>query len=370
MATQITKDALYDAVAPGDFPALIEVERYGSRSNAFDKIISATDDHFWDPLDSRYIDFSIPFDLDNDILIPEVLVPSLQTDLVGKKLQGRERIRFINEVGRWILSSILHGEQGALSLSAGLCNLLKDPGAQDYAANQTREEARHVTAFTRYIQARWGTPLPAGPTLANLLTEVVRSPAIYKKIVGMQMLVEGLAMGAFATLHTMSNDPLLVRLTQLTMTDEAFHHKFGKIWATRTMPLLNPEEHDIIEDWAAECFQTVLFNLVNPEQMDVVYRQFDLDPAEVTEAMSEILGDDYRREEMAESTNIFRVLTKTLLKSGIITERTRPLYAFYVDMEELKAEGDEMVGDAIAEEGIRFLKTVKPARRPAVLATA
>lgn len=363
MVAQITKDLIYDAVAPEDFPALIEVDRYGSRSGEFDKIIAATHDHFWDPMDPRYIDFTEPFDTENEMIIPEALVPALKTDLVNDRLQGKDRVRFVNQVARWMLSSILHGEQGALSLSASLCNTLRDPGAQEYAANQTREEARHVTAFSRYIQARWGKPLPAGATLATLLTEIVQSPAIYKKIVGMQMLVEGLAMGAFATLHTMSSDPLLVRLTQLTMTDEAFHHKFGKIWATRTMPHLTEEEHNTIEDWAAECFQIILFNLVNPEQMPGVYEQFDLNPTEVMEAMAEIIGDEERRQEMQESTNIFRVLIKTLLKSGIITDRTKDIYAFYVDMEELKSEGDEMVGDAIAEEGIRFLKTIKPGRR-------
>ena len=272
-------------------------------------------------------------------------------------------MRFINEIGRWILSSLLHGEQGALSLSASLCQLLHDPGAQEYAANQAREEARHVTAFTRYVQVRWGTPLPAGNTITDLLTELVTTPTIFKKIVGMQMLVEGLAMGAFATLYTMSNDPLLVRLTQFTMTDEAFHHKFGKIWATRTMPHLSVEEHDIVEDWAAEVFQIVLFNLVAPDQMPSVYRKFGLDPEEVTAAMADIIGDEERREEMADSTNIFRVLIKTLLKAGIITDRTRALYAFYVDMDELKREGDTMVGDAIAEEGIAFLKKVNAGRK-------
>ena len=68
--------------------------------------------------------------------------------------------------------------------------------------------------------------------------------------------------------------------------------------------------------------------------------------------------DEERRERMKESTDIFRVLIKTLLKAGIITDRTKAFYSAYVDMEELKAEGDEMVGDAIAEEGIEYLKTI------------
>ena len=174
----------------------------------------------------------------------------------------------------------------------------------------------------------------------------------------MQMLVEGLAMGAFASLYHESNDPLLRKLTQLVMTDEAFHHKFGKIWADKTIPSLNEEEHNIVEDWAAQCFQTLLFNLVNPEQKKVIYEEFGLDWEWCMEVMVSAVTDEDRRERMQQSTDIFRVLIKTLLNAGIITDRTKAFYNVYVDMDELKAEGDEMVGDAIAEEGIKFLQTV------------
>ncbi|HEY1615409.1 MAG TPA: ferritin-like domain-containing protein [Rhizomicrobium sp.] len=354
---QITKDDAYDAVAPDDFPAMLEPGRYGRRSTAFDRIISATHDHFWDPLDKKYIDFAEPFDIATQQILPDDFFPIFQTRL-GEQLKGADHIRFANQSARWSLSSILHGEQGALALSASLCHILHDPGAQEYAANQTREEARHVTAFSAYIKTRFGTPLSCGPTLQNLLTELVLAPEVYKKIVGMQMLVEGLAMGAFATLYQRSSDPLLVKLCQLVMTDEAFHHKFGKIWADRTIPKLSPEEHNLVEDWAAQCFQTLLFNLVNPEQMKPVYAAVGIDWQEAMAAIQEAFGDEQRREQMKQSANIFRVLIKTLLNAGIITDRTRANYAFYVDMDELKREGDRMVGDDIAEEGIKFLKAV------------
>lgn len=362
----ITKDEIYDAVRPDDFGAMIEVDRYGARSTAFDKIISATHDHFWDPLDAKYIDFTEPFDLENEPLIPEDQVPALQTELVDNHFKDpKERTRFINEVARWQLSAILHGEQGALNLSASLCHVLKDPGAQEYAANQTREEARHVTAFAKYIQARWGTPLPCGQTLRDLLVDIVNAPEVYKKIVGMQMLIEGLAMGAFASFFKNTNDPLLRKLVQLVMTDEAFHHKFGKIWADRTVPKLEPEEHAIVEDWAAQCFQTLLFNLVNPEQMKDLYADFGLNWEDVMQAFQDSVTDDDRRERMKNSTDIFRVLIKTLWNAGIITDRTRDIYALYVNFDEFEEEGERMVGDDIAEEGIAFLKTINFSDRPA-----
>ena len=270
-------------------------------------------------------------------------------------LDDGTKIRLANQIQRWTMSNILHGEQGALSLSASLCHILRDPGAQEYAANQTREEARHVTAFTRYIQARWGKPVQVGPSLGDLLKELVGSPLVWKKLVGMQMLIEGLAMGAFATLFKEARDPLLRHLCQLVMTDEAFHHKFGKIWADRTIPNLSKSEHEQIEDWAAQVFQVLLYNLGSPDQKAWIYEAVGLDPVWCQQAFMEAITDAAIRADMQEATNIFRVLIKTLLKAGIITERTKPVYAAYIDMAELYAESDRMVGDDIAEEGIKYL---------------
>jgi hypothetical protein len=355
----ITKDIIYDAVAPDDFESMLELDRYNARSTAFDKIISATHDHFWDPLDKKYIDFDEPFDMENEMLLPEDMIISLSTDYVSNHLSDwKTRVRFANQSALRSFSSILHGEQGALNLSASLCHVLKDQGAQEYAANQTREEARHVTAFAKYIKARWGRPAECGPTLKALLIDIIGSPEVYKKIIGMQMLVEGLAMGAFATFFNNINDPLGKKLMQLVMTDEAFHHKFGKIWADRTIPHLSEAEHEIIETWAAHCFQTLLFNLVSPSQQRDLYEEFGLDPDRVIAEMAQMVTDETRRENMKEQSNIFRVLVKTLLNAGIITDRTKAFYAMYVDIEELRSEGDRMVGDDIAEEGIKYLQEI------------
>jgi len=149
-----------------------------------------------------------------------------------------------------------------------------------------------------------------------------------------------------------------VRLCQLVMTDEAFHHKFGKIWADRTIPKLSKQEQELVEDWAASCFQTLLFNLINPEQMKSVYTLVGIDWQAAHASLMDAISDEHRRERMREGTDIFRVLIKTLVKAGIITDRTKAFYAMYVDMDELKAEGDRMVGDDIAEEGIRYLQTI------------
>ena len=118
-----------------------------------------------------------------------------------------------------------------------------------------------------------------GDTIGALLSELVATPVVYKKIVGMQMLIEGLAMGSFATLNARTNDPVLRRLVQLVMSDEAFHHRFGRIWAAKTIRHLSEEEHRKVEDWAAQIFQTLLFNLINTEQKQVIYAKYGLDTA-------------------------------------------------------------------------------------------
>ncbi|RYH05043.1 MAG: ferritin-like domain-containing protein, partial [Alphaproteobacteria bacterium] len=170
----ITKHVMYGAVAPDDFESMLDLDRYGARSTAFDKIISATHDHFWDPLDKKYIDFDEPFDIENVAMTPEEMSPVLKLPYVAQTLTDpKERIAFINNMQLWNFSSILHGEQGALNLSASLCHVLLDQGAQEYAANQTREEARHVTAFAKYIKARWGRPVECGAALKALLVEII-----------------------------------------------------------------------------------------------------------------------------------------------------------------------------------------------------
>ncbi|MFN9780302.1 MAG: ferritin-like domain-containing protein, partial [Alphaproteobacteria bacterium] len=96
----ITKDAAYDAVAPDDFASMMQADRYNARSTAVDKIISATHDHFWDPLDPKYIDFSTPFDLENEYIMPPFLNLDLQTE-IGERLTEKQKIRLVNASTHW-----------------------------------------------------------------------------------------------------------------------------------------------------------------------------------------------------------------------------------------------------------------------------
>ena len=132
------------------------------------------------------------------------------------------------------------------------------------------------------------------------------------------------------------------------------------------MPDLNQEEHDAVEDWAQECFNLLLFNMVNAEQKKLIYPRYGIEWEWARDAITEAFTDDTRRETMRESTNVFRVLTKTLDNAGVITERTRANYGMWVDMDELKNEGDRMVGDDLAEEGLKKLAEINATKRKIV----
>ena len=102
-----------------------------------------------------------------------------------------------------------------------------------------------------------------------------------------------------------------------------------------------------------------------------IYAAVGLDPEWCQAAFMEAITDSFIRQELSKSTNVFRVLVKTLLNAGIITERTRAVYAAYLDMAELHAEGDRMIGDEIAEEGIKYLLALNGGKRlvtPAMVA--
>lgn len=132
------------------------------------------------------------------------------------------------------------------------------------------------------------------------------------------------------------------------------------------MPDLPPEEHAKVEDWARECFDHLLLNMVNAEQKRHLYPQFGLDWQWVRGAVLEAFTDAHRRLRLQEPTDVFRTLIKTLLKAGIITDRTRAHYAAWVDMDELAGEGDRMVGDDVADEGIAELRAINAGKRKIV----
>ena len=360
-----TINPTFNAVARDDFAAMIETERYLQRSEDFETLIARTNEHFWNPEDPDYIDYQMAAPPDEP-LIPFDQIPERHS-AIWDALDEQGRVRFANESLRMRISNILHGEQGALSLSTGLADMLRDPGAQEYACNQAREEARHVHAFALYLRARFdGRVMEASPTTKRVLHKLVASNVIYEKLIGMQMILEGIAMGMFATMYQGANDPILRRLCQLVMTDEAFHHRFGQLWARENVHGVAEELRGQLEDYTHQMFADLLMNLVSPEQKVDLYRSCEIDPEFAAGAMHESITDESRRMWMRQGTNIFRTLVKTLWTAGLITQRTRVHYSTWVDMDEIAAEGDWTIGEEIAQSGIESLRDVNAGKRKIV----
>jgi hypothetical protein len=134
---------------------------------------------------------------------------------------------FHREMLSYFLSQFLHGEQGALACSALLTACVPWIDAKYYAATQVMDEARHVEVFARYIEEKAGTTYPINRNLGGLLDDIISDGRWDMTYLGMQIMVEGLALASFGFLQMMTEEPLLKQLLRYVMSDEARHVAFG-----------------------------------------------------------------------------------------------------------------------------------------------
>jgi hypothetical protein len=139
----------------------------------------------------------------------------------------REWRRFAIETQTWTLSQFLHGEQGALICTGLITATVPWIDAKYYAATQVMDEARHVEVFGRYIEEKMGGAYPVNPQLKRLLDDIIHDSRWDITYLGMQIMVEGLALAAFGFLHMLTTEPLLKKLLRYVMSDEARHVAFG-----------------------------------------------------------------------------------------------------------------------------------------------
>jgi hypothetical protein len=132
-----------------------------------------------------------------------------------------------NEFTRWRLSQFLHGEQGALVCTAKIVESVPWIDAKYYAATQVMDEARHVEVFGRYLTEKLGGEYPINAHLRALLDDIIEDSRWDMTYLGMQIMVEGLALAAFGFMNMITTEPLLKRLLRYVMSDEARHVAFG-----------------------------------------------------------------------------------------------------------------------------------------------
>lgn len=155
------------------------------------------------------------------------------------------------------LSNFLHGEQGALMVAAQLVAAVPHIDAKFYAATQTMDEARHVEVFARYI-AKLDTVRPIAPNLKQVLDCTLQTGDWIKKLVGMQVVVEGLALYSFREMRNLTEEPLLKDLLTYVARDEARHHAYGMHYVKRCVPLLSANEREELEDFAFEAAESLI----------------------------------------------------------------------------------------------------------------
>ncbi len=127
----------------------------------------------------------------------------------------------------WTLSQFMHGEQGALLATAQIVTTVPSIDAKFYASTQVMDEARHVEVYERYLHQKVRMSYPINPYLRSLLDAILSDGRWDMKYLGMQILVEGLALAAFKFIHSFSREPLIKELTHMVMRDEARHVAFG-----------------------------------------------------------------------------------------------------------------------------------------------
>ena len=152
------------------------------------------------------------------------------TDFSGTVLEhwgDRDWLRFGMENQNWMLSQFIHGEQGALLCTAKIVETVPWIDAKYYAATQVMDEARHVEVFSRYLDEKLSGHYPINAHLGLLLDEIIGDSRWDMTYLGMQIMVEGLALAAFGFIHATTTEPLLKQLLRYVMADEARHVAFG-----------------------------------------------------------------------------------------------------------------------------------------------
>jgi len=159
--------------------------------------------------------------------MPDSLNPLFGTPIWGKLDPKREIPNLRRHLGSYMFSNFLHGEQGALLAASQIVNCAPTLDAKLYAAAQVFDEARHVEAYDRYLREKIELVYPISPYLKTLLDMLLEDSRWDFKYLGMQIMVEGVALGAFGTIHQTSEEPLIRQITHQIMQDEARHVAFG-----------------------------------------------------------------------------------------------------------------------------------------------
>jgi hypothetical protein len=197
------------------------------------------------------IDWSTAVDHDNPLESPDAYVPIYGSD-VWERMGERDRAQLKHHLASWQFSQFLHGEQGALICASKIVQTVPDIDSKFYAATQVMDEARHVETYSRYLHEKLDLAYPINTHLRSLLDDVVVDSRWDMTYLGMQVLIEGLALAAFGLIRDVAENPLARAVTAYVMEDEARHVAFGRLALRDFYPQLTQRERDEREEFCVE----------------------------------------------------------------------------------------------------------------------
>jgi hypothetical protein len=199
---------------------------------ALNKLYEKAKHSQWDA--ERDLDWSVEVDPEELVRLAGIpnreALAELGVDITGTSFERwgeREWLDLEVETATWVLSQFMHGEQGALVCTAKIVETVPWIDAKYYAATQVMDEARHVEVFAKYLDTKRSGWYPINTHLQALLDDVINDHRWDMTYLGMQVMIEGLALAAFGNMRNQTHDPLLQELLRYVMSDEARHVAFG-----------------------------------------------------------------------------------------------------------------------------------------------
>lgn len=196
------------------------------------------------------IDWSQDLDFENPMMLPEHLF-ALYGFPLYEKMSEKEKIEVRRHMQAWNISQFMQGEQGALLCASKIVLHVPSVEAKFYASTQVVDEARHVEAYKMLLQ-KFGIAYPMTDPLKNLLDQVLRDNRWDMTYLGMQVVIEGLALAAFAGIRDNAQNPLAASVNAYVMEDEARHVAFGRLALREYYPQLSDAERKEREEFLVE----------------------------------------------------------------------------------------------------------------------
>jgi len=257
------------------------------------------------------LDWSIDVDPEKG-LVPDAGIGIYGTP-IWERLDDQQIQHLRKEAITWQLSQFLHGEQGALLATAQIVDSVPWFEGKQYGATQVMDEARHVEVYRRYLLEKLGHEYPVNDQLKLLLDQILVDSRWDMKFLGMQIIVEGLALAAFGVIRDTATCPLLRDLTAAVMEDESRHVAFGVLSLREFCQDLSEAERTEREEFVYEACVLMRDRISNRE----VWEAVGLDPEEcIEEADKSELSKNFRY-------RLFSKIVPNVKSLGLLSEKQR-----------------------------------------------